>query len=132
MHCTSCGKNIPSDSRFCQFCGKTLSINQPIKETETVKESTLNSSHPTCEVCGACAPVKYNEFYANIGMLVTRRQMHIKAKMCKACTDKYFWNYTFTNLFLGWWGAISFFATFFFILNNTYRYITTINLKKYY
>lgn len=133
MHCISCGKNIPSDSKFCQFCGKTTPTTQPTKEVEkTVKEDIADDSRPSCEICGMHAPVKYNAFYANIGMLLARRQMEVKAKMCKNCTNKYFWHYTFTNLFLGWWGIISFFATFLFILNNTFRYIASINLKKFY
>lgn len=132
MHCISCGKNIPSDSKFCQFCGKTLPTTQHTNETETVREQVVDSTRPSCEVCGAHAPVKYNEFYANIGMLLARRQMQVKAKMCKNCTNKYFWHYTFTNLVLGWWGVISFFATSIFIINNAFRYIATINLKKYY
>lgn len=123
MHCIRCGKNISNDSKFCQFCGNDLS-NIKID----IDESRLES----CQLCGNKAPTKYNEFYANIGMLVARRQLHIKAKMCKNCTNKYFWKYTFTNLFLGWWGVISFFATLVFMINNVFRYIGTITLKKYY
>jgi len=123
MHCINCGKNIPSDSRFCQFCGNDLSdINVKIDE------SKLES----CQSCGAKSPVKYNEFYANIGMLFARRQLSIEGKMCKNCINKYFWQYTFINLFLGWWGIISFFATVIFMANNIFRYIGSITLKKYY
>jgi hypothetical protein len=85
-----------------------------------------------CDVCGKVAPTKYNEFYANIGMLLARRQMQVKGNLCKNCTNEYFWKYTLTNLFLGWWGVISFFATILFILNNTFRYLGTLTLKKYY
>ena len=125
MHCINCGKNIPSDSKFCQFCGKNL-------PTYTASSDVQNNTQTLCQVCGAKAPVKYNEFYANIGMLFTRRQMHIKGNMCKNCINKYFWNYTLTNLFLGWWGIISFFATCFFMLNNIFRYLSSLTLKKYY
>lgn len=124
MHCIHCGKNIPSDSKFCQFCGKTL-------PAELFKNIPTHDK-TQCDVCGATAPIKHNEFYANIGMLLARKQMSIKGNLCKNCTNKYFWQYTLINIFLGWWGAISFFATIIFILNNTFRYLSAITLKKYY
>lgn len=122
MHCIKCGKNIPSDSKFCQFCG----IDLPNLKLE-VDESIIES----CQFCGAKAPVKYTEYYANIGMILARRELSAKGKMCRNCIDKYFLHYTLTNIFLGWWGIISFFATCIFIINNIIRYIMTINLKKY-
>ncbi len=124
MHCIHCGKNIPSDSKFCQFCGKTL-------PAELFKDIPAHDKTQV-DVCGATAPTKHNEFHANIGMLLARRQMSIKGNLCKNCTNKYFWQYTLINVFLGWWGVISFFATIIFILNNTFRYLGTITLKKYY
>jgi hypothetical protein len=63
-------------------------------------------------------------------MLFARQQKEIKAEMCRNCTDKYFWKFTLTNLFLGWWGIISFFATCGYMVNNIFRYIFTLNLKK--
>jgi len=124
MHCIKCGKNIPSDSKFCQFCGEDL--NNII--SREIDEDKLDS----CQSCGTKSPVKYNEFYANIGMLVARRQLSIKGNLCKDCINKYFWQYTLINLFLGWWGLISFFATIVFMVNNIFRYIFSITLKKYY
>ena len=124
MHCIKCGKNIPSDSKFCQFCGEDLNS---ITSRE-IDDEKLDS----CQICGTKSPVKYNEFYANIGMLVARRQLSIRDNLCKSCINKYFWQYTFINLFLGWWGLISFFATIIFILNNVFRYISSITLKRYY
>lgn len=133
MHCTHCGERLDSDARFCVQCGAPVS-----DATPTTVEMLVNAGmevapvdeNSTCETCGKHAPTKYNAFYANIGMLVMRRQKHIKAKMCRACTDNYFWRFTATNLFLGWWGAISFFVTCFFMLNNVGRYIGTLGLKR--
>jgi hypothetical protein len=123
MFCPRCGKDISHDSKFCQFCGSELS-----NVDFNIDESQLES----CQLCGAKSPVKYNEFYANIGMLVSRQQLSLKGKMCKHCINKYFWKYTLINLFLGWWGCISFFATSLFMINNIFRYIGSITLKKYY
>lgn len=124
MHCIHCGKNISSDSKFCPFCGK----NVPPKSTQNVDHS--DRTH--CEVCGTEAPVKQNEFDANIGMLFRRQHKWIKGKMCKNCTEKYFWNYTLINLFLGWWGTISFLVTLVYIPKNIYNYARSFNLKRYY
>lgn len=124
MHCIHCGKNIPSDSRFCQFCGKTI-------PTELLK-SIPTHDKTQCDACAAVAPTRYTKFHANIGMLLARRQICIKGKLCKNCTNKYFWKYTLINFFLGWWGVVSFFATIIFILSNTFRYLSAIRLKKYY
>jgi hypothetical protein len=123
MHCIHCGENIPSDSRFCQFCGKVLPSN--------LSEAVSVNQGDECQLCGVIAPLKYIEFYANIGMLVARRQLSIKGRLCKNCINKYFWKYTVTNIFLGWWGVISFFATGLYIINNTARYIGALGLKKY-
>ena len=83
-----------------------------------------------CQTCLRAAPTKYVEFYQNIGMLFARQQKEIKGKLCKNCINSFFWEFTLTNLFLGWWGTISFLVTPFYILNNIFRYITCVSLKK--
>jgi len=124
MYCANCGKSIGINSQLCQSCETKKTSNHV---------NTSQTSDGVCGVCQACrtrAPVRYNEFYANIGMFVVRRQMSVKGKMCKKCINKYFLQYTLINLFLGWWGLISFFATCFFMINNIVRYIWSIQLKK--
>lgn len=124
-------------ANFCVQCGAPVS---EVASTETtpVVNVEMNNIVPegadggVCQTCGQHAPTKYNELYANIGMLVARRQLSIKANMCKKCTNKYFFRYTLTNLFLGWWGVISFFATCFYMVNNVARYTATIPLKETY
>lgn len=76
-----------------------------------------------CQVCGVEAPTKYVAFYKNIGALVMRWSEEISGHLCKSCIHAYFWKFTTTNLFLGWWGTISFIVTPFFILNNVGRYV---------
>jgi hypothetical protein len=124
MFCNKCGKENREENKFCYFCGKKQTIFSDIKEDQDGDISSV------CQICGVQAPTKYNEFYANIGMLFARQQKEIKAEMCRNCTDKYFWKFTLTNLFLGWWGIISFFATCGYMVNNIFRYIFTLNLKK--
>lgn len=45
-----------------------------------------------------------------------------EGEFCKSCVHKKFWKMTLVNLFLGWWGVISFFVTPVFILLNIVRY----------
>jgi hypothetical protein len=129
MHCIGCGKHIPSDSKFCQFCGKTL---PPRSAQETVGTVPISNIQDGCQVCGAHAPTKYNEFDANIGMLFARRHLSVKARMCRNCTDRFFWKFTFTNIILGPWGAISLIVAPVFLIMNTTKYLRTLSLKKYY
>jgi hypothetical protein len=58
-----------------------------------------------------------------------RRSKSIKGNFCKRCINKYFWNFTLTDLVLGWWGIISFFVNCGYILNNVGRYIASLSLK---
>lgn len=76
-----------------------------------------------CQCCGIEAPTKYVSLHQNIGMLVMRQSRSLSGNLCKSCIHSNFWKYTLTNMFLGWWGTISFFVTPFFILNNVGRYL---------
>jgi hypothetical protein len=76
-----------------------------------------------CEGCGAWAETRHVVFYYNIGLLVMRFHKSLDATLCKSCIHRSFWKFTAFNLFLGWWGLISFFCTIGFLLNNTVRYL---------
>lgn len=82
-----------------------------------------------CQACGVEAPTKYVAFYQNIGMLVMRFSGGTEGYLCKSCIHGTFWKHTLTSLFLGWWGIISFFVNFFFILNNVGRYLTCLGME---
>jgi hypothetical protein len=81
-----------------------------------------------CQDCGIEAPTRYVEFYQNIGALVMRFHKSIKGNLCKSCLHKRFWEFTLTNLLLGWWGVISLVVTPFFILNNVGRYLICLGM----
>jgi len=83
------------------------------------------------EICQSClrpAPTVYVEFYQNIGALVIRFTKTAKGHFCRECISQYFWSFTLTTLFLGWWGVISFFVTLFILPNNVIRYLLTLGL----
>jgi uncharacterized membrane protein YvbJ len=132
MFCKNCGKNLNLNSKFCTNCGHEI-VRQPLTQNlkvEIIDQQVGNPSLTVCQTCGAYAPVKYVEFYQNIGMLFRRQQRSIKGKLCKNCINKYFRKFTIVNLTLGWWGMISFFATVIFLVNNTFRYLAAVSLKK--
>jgi hypothetical protein len=81
-----------------------------------------------CQACGVEAPTKHVAFYQNIGALVMRFSRTAEGDLCKSCIHKIFWSYTLINLFLGWWGVISFIVTPFFILNNVFRYLLCLGM----
>ena len=82
-----------------------------------------------CQACGVEAPTKHVAFYQNIGALIMRFSKHFEGDLCKSCIHKYFWRFTLTNAFLGWWGMISFIVTPFFILNNVGRYVFCLGVR---
>ena len=84
-----------------------------------------------CQACGVEAPMKHVAFYRNIGLLVMRFTNTAEGELCKSCIHKYFWQYTLTDLFLGWWGVISFIITPFLILNNIVRYLLCLGLDPF-
>lgn len=45
MFCKACGKQIPDDSKVCQYCGVTLVV-QPMNSTENVNQADLMAEQP--------------------------------------------------------------------------------------
>ena len=83
-----------------------------------------------CQSCVREAPTMYVEYYQNIGALIMRFSKEVKGHLCKDCSNRYFWSFTGTTIFLGWWGVISFIVTLFFILpNNIGCYLGTLGLQ---
>ncbi|HXJ71659.1 MAG TPA: hypothetical protein VNM37_02360 [Candidatus Dormibacteraeota bacterium] len=81
-----------------------------------------------CNACGVEAPTKHVEFHQNIGALIMRFHHTAEGDMCKSCVHKFFWRMTLVNLFLGWWGVISFFVTPVFIMMNVVRYVPCLGM----
>jgi len=140
--CTACGARLITSCpycralvnpglRFCPNCGAALSegmqqITPGIQELRTV--GSVYAS--LCENCWSESPTKYVELYQNIGLLAFRLQKSVKGNLCKACIRKYFWQFTTTTFFLGWWGIISFFMTLFILPNNLIRYLSSLGLPE--
>lgn len=55
-------------------------------------------------------------------MLFMRRVYETEGRLCSQCLGEAFRKHQLSNLFLGWWGTISFFMTFVFLIENTRVY----------
>jgi len=82
-----------------------------------------------CHLCGIEAPTRYVSFHQNIGAFYVRFYKGVEGKLCKSCIHKHFWSLTATTFFFGWWGAISFIVTPYFILHNLGRYLLCLGMK---
>jgi len=141
--CPKCKKRVvPEQDGTCPKCQAVIykrKISTPHLNRKDQGDATSHdlpkqnigkqvSSAIFCQSCGREAQTKYVEYYQNIGMLVMRSSKEVKCHLCKDCSNKYFWSFTGTTLFLGWWGIISFFVTLFIIPNNIIRYLGTLGL----
>lgn len=126
MHCLKCGQENREDSKFCRSCGSQGFTD---KKVEGSVDLYFQQKNNTCQICGRVAPLKHIKLYENIGMFFQRQYRSIDGNLCKECIGKSFWEYTLRTLLFGWWGAISFMITPFYLLNNIFRYLFTLNMK---
>src|SRR5215471_21622375 len=64
-----------------------------------------------CQSCGVEAPTRKVFFVQHIGAIVMFFHRRIGGLFCRNCVNKWFSQYFFVTLALGWWGIISMFAT---------------------
>lgn len=83
-----------------------------------------------CWICGAYGRTWKVTYRQNIGALFVRFHKKLPAELCRSCAGKYFWEYSLTTLFLGWWGVISAIVTPFFLLGNVISYLPSMTRGK--
>ncbi len=127
MECPNCKKKIDNDAKFCNFCGVETVPKDKMEDGSV--DLYFKRKENTCQICGVYGPTKYVEFYQNVGALVMRFHKSIKGNLCKNCINQTFWRFTLITLVAGWWGIISFVITPIFIINNSWRYLFSLNLK---
>src|SRR5262249_679685 len=76
-----------------------------------------------CQPSAAAAPTMQIALQQNIGLIYMRWASRLRGWLCRRCIDSYFWRYTLTTLFLGWWGVISFFHTLYILPSNIVSYV---------
>jgi hypothetical protein len=120
--CPECGKNIISDnSTYCGRCNTFIYIQQ-LSTTEKEEAPMI------CQNCGKAAKTYQFQFSQNIGMIVERKEKHIKGYFCRRCASEFFLQYTGITLILGWWGIISFFVAGAFIIINIIYYLNILRI----
>lgn len=130
MKCLKCKNQVDEDSKFCVHCGSEVREEVYNHETEGSVDKYFFDTRNKCQHCGAIKPLRKAHYYKNIGMLLARRNQEIQGYFCKQCNKKLFLEYFMTDLFLGWWGTISFLITPFYLLFNLWNFIPSLWLKK--
>ena len=82
----------------------------------------------TCQGCGDVAPTRKVHFGRNVGMLFMRRIFEVEGLFCRRCIEEKFWEFNGKLLLLGWWGTISFFATWYYLIANLFTYLRSLTL----
>ena len=94
-----------------------------LQRRQRAAAGVVDPLYQACQGCGTVGPTALVDFRKNIGALVVRFNQEVSGAFCKKCVDRYFWSYTLTTFFLGWWGLISFFVTPFNIFTNIAQYL---------
>jgi hypothetical protein len=76
-----------------------------------------------CDLCSSGEPSVHVQLRHNVGMLFMRREYETQGRLCSSCLGQAFRKHQLSNLFLGWWGTISFIMTFVFLIDNVRAYI---------
>jgi hypothetical protein len=84
-----------------------------------------------CQQCYRSRPAQFVELHHNVGMLFMRQTYSTRARLCDACLHQAYFHHLWRNLLLGWWGTISFFATAYYLIANTFVYVTTLRKLKH-
>ena len=76
-----------------------------------------------CDTCFRSEPSTYVELHHNVGMFIARRVYSTHGDLCRQCLHRSFWSHTLRNVTLGWWGTISFFMTWYYLVSNLLTYL---------
>ena len=99
------------------------------EEAERIIFASLFRQGMICMACGDIAPTREVNFEYNVGMIFMRRIHQIKGRLCRKCIEDRFWEATGISLLLGWWGYISFFVNWFYLIKNLITYLGSLGLK---
>lgn len=83
-----------------------------------------------CEACGVVGPTKHVNIMYNVGALVVRFHKTMNGQLCKRCISDYFWKYSLTTMFFGWWGVISFVVSLITLPVNTYYWLSSLGMSQ--
>ncbi|HEX3356739.1 MAG TPA: hypothetical protein VHS31_07205 [Tepidisphaeraceae bacterium] len=110
----------PTEMRLIVDDVKAGGASPPPKGTEVI----------LCISCGIEAPTRWVEYNQNIGALVIRFSQTYRGSMCRRCNRRYFWRATLITLVFGWWGILSFFVAFAYLVSNVISFLRTIRMPR--
>ena len=121
--CPGCGEICLAHKRFCDQCGTSLEGARPVTPAEKLEiTKDLYDRRALCARCGLVRPTHQVKFQRNIGLIVVRHIEVIEGNLCQECIEKVFRDFQLRNLLFGWWGVISFFATWAYLFENGTQY----------
>lgn len=83
-----------------------------------------------CEACGVVGPTKQVNITYNVGALVVRFHKTMSGQLCKRCISDYFWRYSLTTMFFGWWGVISFVVSLVTLPVNAFYWLSSLGMSQ--
>ena len=119
MECPNCGKEIASDSNFCEFCGAKLVHEQTesmqYQNTSPLYQSPRKTNIPIEEVSKLTIAelnqdlangAKFVQFAYTISIVIMTLKRYSKIYLIRNNDDMsdVRWKYSLINIFLGWWG----------------------------
>jgi hypothetical protein len=126
-------KRATFDNQYAELRGPTFPqhfSSRPVDD-ETVARAvyeTLRREGMTCQGCGDVAPIRKVRFRRNVGMVFMRQTVEIEGSFCRRCIENKFWEFTGKLLLFGWWGILSFFITWYYLIANLFTYLGSLTL----
>jgi hypothetical protein len=73
--------------------------------------------------CGARVPTVFVSLSQTKGAIFVRYETHLDSRLCGFCLRYHFWQFTQTNLLLGWWSPFSAFLAPVYTIQNLWAYL---------
>ena len=94
----------------------------PLATTMQANPALNTTAIGQCQLCRGMRQTAPVTFHRNVGMLVARQNIVLKAALCKTCLKSKFWEFQGKGLLLGPWGMISLVVTPIYLITNTVAY----------
>ena len=100
---------------------------RPSEPKDNVRATPKRPNDSQCMFC-ASTPVVTVTLRRGVGMLFDRRHYSYTIRSCKSCGTEMFRQFQNATLVSGWWGIISFFTNFYYVVANfmAYRVLRTL------
>ncbi len=115
--------NSTDENRYVRFTTTYPNI-RPINITEESLGPGI------CQNCGSVGIVKKAAIRRHIGALIIRFTAKTSGPLCRDCISQYFWKYTATMLYIGWWTPRSIFFVLYYFFANIYNYFYSFTLPR--